>query len=121
MFRLVLAGVMIAAVPATCGGRSDAPGQGNYRARLTVINRTEREIMVFSQGGTIDVAPCAEVDAEAFLVNSWQVTSPGRDMIRSAGGHSEPHSYLIVTGVVRQVDMRPDPLPACTGLLQPGS
>lgn len=121
MFRLVLASVMIAAVSATCGDRFDAPGQGNYRANLTVLNRTEREILVFTQGGTINVPPCAEVEAEAFLINSWQVTSPGRDMIRSAGGHSEPHSYLIVTGVVRQVDTRPNPLPACIGLLQPGS
>lgn len=121
MIRLIVAVILIAAVPASCGDGFDAPGQGNYRATLTVFNRTEREVTLFSQDRTITVPPCAEVDAENFLINSWQVTSLGRDMIRSAGGHSEPHSYLIVTAVVRQVDSRPDALPVCTGLLQPGS
>src|SRR5437868_8962699 len=121
MVRLVLATVLVAAVPYTCGDSFDAPGQGNYRATLTVINRTERVVTLFSQALTIEVPPCGEVDAENALINSWQVSSPGRDMIRSTGGHAETHSYLIVTGVVRQVSTRPDPLPACTGLLQPGS
>lgn len=121
MTRLILAGLLIAAVPAMCGDRFDAPGQGNYRATLTVFNRTEREVSLLSQDGAITVPPCEEVEAQNVLINSWQVTSPGRDMIRSVGGHAEPQSYLIVTEVVRQVDARPGPLPDCTGLLQPGS
>ena len=121
MTRLILAGLLIAALPAMCGDRFDAPGQGNYRATLTVFNRTEREVSLLSQDRTITVPPCAEVEEQNVLINSWQVTSPGRDMIRSTGGHSEAHSYVIVTGVVRQVDSRPDALPPCTGLLQPAS
>jgi hypothetical protein len=115
----VFAVVMIAALPVSCGSSFDNPGEQNYRTVATVINRTEREVQVFSQGGTINVAACGEVDFPNFPINSWNITSPGSDMIRSVGGHSEPHSYLIVTQVVRQVDSRPDPLPVCSGVLQP--
>jgi len=121
MIKLIVLVLLVAVVPASCGDNFDAPGQGNFRATLTVFNRTEREVTVLSQDRTIAIPPCAEVDAENFLINFWRVTSPGRDMIRSVGGHAEPHSFLIVTSVVRQVDSRPDALPACTGLLQPGS
>jgi hypothetical protein len=116
---LIVAAVLIAALPVSCGTAFDSPGEQNYRTEATVINRTEREVDVFSQLGTINVPACGEVDVPNFPVNSWNVTSPGSDMIRSAGGHSERHSYLVVMQVVRQVDSRPDPLPVCTGVLQP--
>jgi hypothetical protein len=119
VLRLVLAFATLGALPVTCAGSGTAPGEVNYRAPLTVLNRTTAEVIVYSQAVTINVPACQEIDVPNFLINSWQVTSPGRDMIRSAGGHSEEHSYLIVTGVVRQVAARPDPLPDCNGLLQP--
>jgi hypothetical protein len=120
MIQLILTFLMIAAVPLTCGDQFDGPGQANYRGTLTVINRTEAEVTLISQAITITVPPCAEATADGALINWWNVTSPGRDMFRSAGGHYEGHSYLIVTNVVRQVDARPPDLPACVGLLQPG-
>src|SRR3954451_12300396 len=103
---------MIAAVPLTCGN-NDGPGQANYRGTLTVINRTQAEVTLISQAVTLTVPPCAEASADGALINWWNVTSPGRDMIRSGGGVYEKHSYLIVTNVVRQVASRPADLPAC--------
>jgi hypothetical protein len=119
MLRLFLAATFLAAVPATCGNGFEGPGQGAYRATLTVLNRTEAELIVTSAPLTFSVPPCDEVTVDDVEINSWRVSSPGRDSIRAAGGHAEAHSYLIVTGTVRQDDTRPDPLPKCEGLLPP--
>ncbi len=110
--------VILAAVPATCGGQFDGPGQGNYRATITVFNRTEAAVTVQSQARAILVPPCTEITAQDVLVNAWSLSSPGRDSFHSGGGHSERHSYLIVTATVSQLEARPDPLPPCEGLLQ---
>ncbi len=117
MIRLVLA-TMVAALPLTCGSL-DRPGQVDYRATLTLINRTERDITLFSQNAQTTVAACQEVTLNGISINSWQLASPGREMIHSGGGHGEPHSYLIVSGVANQVAARPAQLPLCIDPLQP--
>jgi hypothetical protein len=110
--------VMVAAVGACDFGM---PGQVSYRAALTVINRTTAEIIVESGGEVrFSVPACDEVTRENFPVNWWTVTSPGRDMFHSGGGISAAHSFLVVTSSVSQQEQRPDPLPPCEGLLQPG-
>jgi hypothetical protein len=119
MIRLLVATTFVAALPLTCGN-NDGPGQVNYRGTLTVINRTQADVTLMSGPLTLTVPSCAEGDANGALINWWNVTSPGRDMIRSGGGVYEHHSYLIVTNVVRQVPSRPVDLPACIGLLQGG-
>jgi hypothetical protein len=61
-----------------------------------------------------------EATVEDFTINWWSLTSPGRDTFHSGGGDDGPASFLVVTDVVSQVDSRPDPIPACQGLLQSG-
>jgi hypothetical protein len=119
VIRLLVAATLIAGLPLTCGN-NDGPGQSGFRGTLTVINRTEAEVTLMSGPHTLTVPACGEGDAAGALINWWNVTSPGRDMIHSGGGVEEHHSYLIVTRVVRQVPSRPVDLPACIGLLQGG-
>jgi hypothetical protein len=98
------------------------PGQPGYRGTITVLNRTTAVVTVSSgEGGQIEIVvpACGEMTHEDFPINWWQVTSPGRDTFHSGGGDSGSDTYLIVTSVVDQQDVRPDPLPACEGLLQP--
>lgn len=119
MIRLLAAIAVLAAVPVTCSGELDQPGQVNYRGTLTVINRTLAEVTVASGQRQFSVPACSEATEDGFPLNWWTVTSPGRDTFHSGGGDSGPHSYLLVTSVVLQQDARPDPLPPCQGLLQP--
>lgn len=114
--------VVLALIPALSGCNVGLPGQPNYRATITVFNRTEAVLIVETgEGGHVkfDVPACGEVTHEDFPINWWQVTSPGRDTFHSGGGQSGPHAFVIVTSFVTQQDVRPDTLPACEGLLQP--
>ena len=97
-------------------------GQPNFRAAVTIINRTTADITVSSgEGGQLEIVvpACGELTNEDFPVNWYEVTSPGRDTFHSGGGISAQHSFVLVTSVVAQQETRPDPLPACEGLLQP--
>jgi hypothetical protein len=117
---LRLAVLAVAAVSMFGGCDLGMPGQVNYQGTLTVLNRTTAELTVTS-GPQIrfTVPACDEITREDFPINWWHVTSPGRDTFQSGGGDYGPHSYLVVTSFVKQQDQRPDPLPACEGLLQP--
>lgn len=108
---------LVAAVPRTCGSTADAPGQPEYRATITILNRTEALVVVTAGALVIDVPPCEEATREDFPVNFWQVTSPGSDTFRGGGGIAETHSYILVADVVGQFAKRPDPLPECRGRL----
>ncbi len=113
---------ILAAVLIFSGCNVGLPGQPGYRGTITIINRTTADVTVSSgEGGQLEiiVPACGEATHEDFPINWWQVTSPGRDTFHSGGGDSGSHSYLVVTSVVDQQDVRPDPLPACEGLLQP--
>lgn len=113
-------GLCVAIMAAACD--VGLPGQISYKATLTVFNRTTAEVIV--ESGTefrIIVPACGEVTEDGFPVNWWTLTSPGRDTFTGGGGTSATHSYLLVTSFPIQQDDRPDPLPKCEGLLQPGS
>jgi hypothetical protein len=122
MKRSASAFAVLALVLAVCGCDVGLPGQVSYLSGLTVLNRTTAEITVESGTEFLFTVPaCAEATQERFPINWWTVTSPGRDTFHSGGGDSGPHSYLVVTTVVAQLDQRPNPLPGCEGLLQPAS
>lgn len=113
---------MFAAAVIISGCNLGLPGQADYRGTITVINRTTADVTISSgEGGqlAIVVPACDEVTREDFPINWWLVTSPGRDTFHSGGGVSGSNSFVIVTSVVDQQNVRPDPLPACEGLLQP--
>ena len=114
-----LVGLLIAATSSTCGDSLTGPGQANFRASMTVLNRTEAVVTVQSGARTITVPPCGEATAYEVLVNGWELTSPGRDSFHGGGGFSGTHAYLVVTTSVSQVGVRPAILPPCDGLLQP--
>ena len=114
--------VALAAVLLLVGCDVGLAGQPNYRAAVTIINRTTADITVSSgEGGQLEmvVPACGELTNEDFPVNWFEVTSPGRDTFHSGGGISAKHSFVLVTSVVAQQETRPDPLPGCAGLLQP--
>ena len=117
---LLLAAIVIAAVPAGCVG--DQSGGTSYRGTVTILNRTTAPVTVASaEGGPIEVTvpACDEVTRAGFPVNWWTATSPGRDTFHSGGGFSVPQSFIVVTDVVTQQKTRPNPVPPCQGLLQP--
>jgi hypothetical protein len=98
------------------------PGQPNYRATMTVLNRAMAVVTISSgEGGHVeyDVPACGEATFDDFPVNWWELTSPGRDTFLGPGGVSVSHTYLVVTTATSSSDVRPDPLPPCQGLLQP--
>ena len=109
---------MTIACLAACG--TDGPGQVDLHATLTIINRTTAQVTVSSGPRDVHVQACHEETVTDFPINRWSLTSPGRDTFHSGGGDDGPASFLVVTDVVSQVEARPDPLPACRGLLQPG-
>jgi hypothetical protein len=120
MLRLLLAMSILAAAAETCGlDQLNGPGQASYRGTMTIFNRTEQEITVTAEGRVVTVAACEEATAEDFLLNSWNLTSPGRDAFHGGGGFSSLQAFLVVTNVPTQTDQRPGSLPACEGLLQP--
>lgn len=93
----------------------------DHRGELTVINRTTAKVIVTSGDLELEVQACDEATASDFPLNWWQVTSPGTDTFHSGGGAQGAQSYLLVTsGVPSQTDQRPEQLPPCEGLLQPG-
>ena len=120
LLRLVLA-LVLAAVPNTCGlDQMTGPGQVDYHATLTVLNRTEANVTVTSQQRTFTVPACSEATEQNYPINWWDLTSPGRDTFHSGGGESVEHLYLVVTATVQPLPKRPESLPDCRGLLQPG-
>jgi hypothetical protein len=120
VIRLVLA-LVIAAVPNTCGlDPMTGPGQVDYHATLTVLNRTEADVTVTSQQRGFSVPACSEATEQDFPINWWNLTSPGRDTFHSGGGESAEHLYLVVTSTVQSLPERPESLPDCRGLLQSG-
>jgi hypothetical protein len=120
VLRLVLA-FALAAVPNTCGlAPMTGPGQVDYHATLTVLNRTEADVIVTSQQRSFTVPACSEATEQDFPINWWDLTSPGRDTFHSGGGEHADHLYLVVTSVVEPFPERPASLPNCGGLLQPG-
>ena len=113
---------VLAATLLIAGCNIGLAGQPNYRATVTIINRTTADVTVSSgEGGQLEIVvpACGELTDEDFPVNWYDVTSPGRDTFHSGGGISAAHSFVLVTSVVAQQETRPDPLPACEGLLQP--
>ncbi len=118
MIRSLVAVVVLAGVPFSCGA-NDQPGQVEFLGTLTVINRTVAEVTVTSGPRVFNVPACDEVTESDFPLNWWDLTSSGRDTFHSGGGDYGPTSYLLVTDVVEQRVARPNPLPACEGLLQP--
>ena len=120
VLRLVLA-LVVAAVPNTCGlDPMTGPGQVDYHATLTVLNRTEANVTVTSQQRSFTVPACSETTEQDFPINWWDLTSPGRDTFHSGGGEHADHLYLVVTSVVEPFPERPASLPDCRGLLQSG-
>jgi hypothetical protein len=120
VLRLVLA-LVVAAVPNTCGLDSmTGPGQVDYHATLTVLNRTEANVTVTSQQRSFSVPACSEATEQDFPINWWNLTSPGRDTFHSGGGESAEHLYLVITSTVESLPQRPESLPDCEGLLQSG-
>ena len=96
------------------------PGQVDYHATLTVLNRTEADVTVTSQQRSFTVPACSEATEQDFPINWWDLTSPGQDTFHSGGGESVEHLYLVVTSTVESFPQRPDLLPDCEGLLQSG-
>lgn len=118
VIRLLLA-LALAAVPNTCGlDPMTGPGQVDYHATLTVLNRTEADVIVTSQQRSFTVPACSEATELDFPINWWDLTSPGRDTFHSGGGEHADHLYLVVTSVVEPSSERPASLPDCRGLLQ---
>ena len=121
MIRLLAASALLVMAVALGSCGNDGPGQVDFHGRLTILNRTVAEVTLLSGQREVTIPACEEATATDFPLNWWELTSPGRDHVHSGGGDYGPASFLIVTDVVTQVDARPDPLPACEGLLQPGS
>ena len=118
MIRSIMVLAIFAAMPFACGA-NDQPGQVDFHGTLTVINRTIADVTVTSGPSVFTVPACGESTEPDFPLNWWELTSPGRDTFHSGGGVDGPTSFLLVTDVVDQSGQRPDPLPACEGLLQP--
>ena len=88
---------------------------------MTVINRTEAEVILTSEGHELRVPACSEASMPDMRLNSWQLTSPGRDTFGSGNSLAGPQSYMVVTRSVTVSDDRPTSVPKCEGLLQPGA
>jgi len=119
---LFRAATLIIAAAIASGCAIGLPGQPNYRATMTVLNRTTALVMISSgEGGHVEyeIPACGEATFDEFPVNWWELTSPGRDTLLGRGGVSAAHTFLVVTTVASSSDVRPDPLPPCEGLLQP--
>ena len=114
MLKAIVLGALVAATPLSCGAQ-DQPGQGDYRATLTVYNRTDTAVELTSGTVVLAIPPCSESTITDFPINHWDVS--GSDALQhSGGGHDEAHSYLIVeVDGTTQVPTRPGSLPDCSG------
>jgi len=70
VLRLVLA-LVVAAVPNTCGlDPMTGPGQVDYHATLTVLNRTEANVTVTNQQRSFTIPACSETTEQDFPINN---------------------------------------------------